>query len=100
MTIWRRTLLKQAAAAMGVVFAATLATTAPSQAQPLELKIMAPAAPGGGWDQTSRSLQQALVTSGLVKSAQVTNVTGAGGTLSVGPASVGTPGTRVEVALP
>ncbi len=29
--------------------------------QPIpELKIMAPAAPGGGWDQTARSMQQAL----------------------------------------
>ena len=82
MTIWRRALLKQAVAAMGLAFAATLAATAPSQAQ-MELKIMAPAGPGGGWDQTARSLQQAMVTGAIVKSAQVTNVTGAGGTIGL-----------------
>src|SRR6478672_7640018 len=67
----------------GAAVALTLAAASPALSQQLELKIMAPAAPGGGWDQTSRSLQQALVTSGLVKSAQVTNVTGAGGTIGL-----------------
>jgi putative tricarboxylic transport membrane protein len=49
----------------------------------MELKIMAPAAPGGGWDQTARSMQQALVASGAAKSVQVTNVAGAGGTVGI-----------------
>ncbi|HEX2725553.1 MAG TPA: tripartite tricarboxylate transporter substrate-binding protein [Beijerinckiaceae bacterium] len=44
---------------------------------------MAPAAPGGGWDQTARSMQQALVASGAAKSVQVTNVPGAGGTVGL-----------------
>ncbi len=44
---------------------------------------MAPAAPGGGWDQTARSMQQALTQSGLVKSVQVTNVPGAGGSIGI-----------------
>ena len=48
-----------------------------------ELKIIAPAAPGGGWDQTARSMQQALVASGAAKSAQVTNIPGAGGTVGL-----------------
>ncbi|MDE1568220.1 tripartite tricarboxylate transporter substrate-binding protein [Aquabacter sp. P-9] len=48
-----------------------------------ELKIMAPASPGGGWDQTARSMQQVLVSSGIVRSVQVTNVTGAGGTIGL-----------------
>lgn len=48
-----------------------------------ELKIMAPAAPGGGWDQTARSLQQAFISSGIVRSVQVVNVTGAGGTVGL-----------------
>ena len=51
--------------------------------QPLELKIMAPAAPGGGWDQTARSMQQALVASGAARSVQVNNVGGAGGTVGL-----------------
>ncbi|KFC63883.1 Tricarboxylic transport membrane protein [Bosea sp. LC85] len=49
----------------------------------LELKIMAPAAPGGGWDGTARSMQQALTASGIAKSVQVANVTGAGGTIGL-----------------
>jgi putative tricarboxylic transport membrane protein len=51
--------------------------------QPLELKIMAPANPGGGWDQTARSMQQALVAAGIAKSVQVTNVGGAGGSVGI-----------------
>jgi putative tricarboxylic transport membrane protein len=49
----------------------------------MELKIIAPAAPGGGWDQTARSIQQALIAEKLVKSAQVINVAGAGGTVGL-----------------
>ena len=46
-------------------------------------KIIAPAAPGGGWDQTARSLQQAMTAEKLVKSAQVINIPGAGGTVGL-----------------
>jgi putative tricarboxylic transport membrane protein len=60
--------------------ATVFATTAFAQ---MELKIMAPAAPGGGWDQTARSMQQALVTEKIVRSAQVVNVPGAGGTVGL-----------------
>ncbi len=56
----------------------------PALAQaPTELKIMAPAAPGGGWDQTARSMQQVLVAAGIAKSVQVTNVPGAGGSVGI-----------------
>lgn len=44
---------------------------------------MAPASPGGGWDQTARSVQQALTEAGLVSNVQVTNVPGAGGTIGI-----------------
>lgn len=64
------------AAALTVVF------TSAASAQ-MELKIMAPAAPGGGWDQTARSMQQALTLEKLVKSAQVINVAGAGGSVGL-----------------
>ena len=63
-------------AVSGLAVLGALAAPALSQ-QPLELKIMAPAAPGGGWDQTARSMQQALVQAGIARSAQVTNVAGA-----------------------
>src|SRR6218665_478377 len=45
--------------------------------------IMAPAAPGGGWDQTARSMQEALQTDGISGNVQVTNVPGAGGTIGL-----------------
>jgi putative tricarboxylic transport membrane protein len=54
----------------------------PANAQS-DLKIMAPAGPGGGWDQTARSMQQALISSQLAKSVQVFNVTGAGGSVGL-----------------
>ena len=63
---------------------AMAATVAPALAQaPLELKITAPAAPGGGWDGASRSLQQVMTQTGAAKSVQVVNVPGAGGTVGL-----------------
>jgi putative tricarboxylic transport membrane protein len=44
---------------------------------------MAPAAPGGGWDQTARTMQTALQTEGIAGNVQVTNVPGAGGTIGL-----------------
>jgi putative tricarboxylic transport membrane protein len=44
---------------------------------------MAPAAPGGGWDQTARSMQTALQDEKISGSVQVTNVPGAGGTIGL-----------------
>jgi len=63
-----------------VAATALLATSAFAQT---ELKLMAPAAPGGGWDQTARSMQQTLMQSGIAKSVQVTNVPGAGGSIGI-----------------
>ncbi|RTL93518.1 tripartite tricarboxylate transporter substrate binding protein [Ancylobacter aquaticus] len=48
-----------------------------------ELKIIAPAAPGGGWDQTARSIQHVLQSDKLVGNVQVLNVPGAGGTIGL-----------------
>jgi putative tricarboxylic transport membrane protein len=47
------------------------------------LRIIAPAAPGGGWDQTSRALQEAIQGSGTVQTVTVENVPGAGGTIGL-----------------
>jgi putative tricarboxylic transport membrane protein len=44
---------------------------------------MAPAAPGGGWDQTARSMQEALTADGISGNVQVVNVPGAGGTIGL-----------------
>jgi putative tricarboxylic transport membrane protein len=48
-----------------------------------QLSIMAPAAPGGGWDTTARALQQASRDAGLDDGMEVFNVEGAGGTLGL-----------------
>jgi putative tricarboxylic transport membrane protein len=45
--------------------------------------IMAPAAPGGGWDQTARTMQAVLQSEGISGNVQVTNVPGAGGTIGL-----------------
>lgn len=47
------------------------------------LRIMAPASPGGGWDQTSRAIQTVLQGEGIVRPVQVYNVPGAGGTIGL-----------------
>jgi putative tricarboxylic transport membrane protein len=47
------------------------------------LKIMVPANPGGGWDQTGRNLAQAMQKAGVVKSVQFDNKGGAGGTIGL-----------------
>lgn len=52
------------------------------------LDVIAPADPGGGWDQTARAVSAALTDDDLVGSAPVTNIGGAGGT--VGLASLAT----------
>jgi len=75
-TIRRITLHAVASLAVGLA--------APAFAQaPLELKIVAPAAPGGGWDGAARSLQQVMTATGAAKSVQVVNVPGAGGTVGL-----------------
>jgi putative tricarboxylic transport membrane protein len=48
-----------------------------------ELRLIAPAAPGGGWDQTARVMQQALQRGGIVTTPIVENVPGAAGTIGL-----------------
>jgi putative tricarboxylic transport membrane protein len=52
------------------------------QAQP-SLKMMIPANPGGGWDQTGRQLAAAMQSAMLVSSVQFDNKGGAGGTIGL-----------------
>lgn len=54
---------------------------AAAAAQPLT--IVAPAAPGGGWDQTARALQHAFSTAEPSTPVQVENVPGAAGTIGL-----------------
>lgn len=47
------------------------------------LTIIAPAGPGGGWDQTARAMAEVLPTTGGAAAVTVENVPGAGGTLGL-----------------
>jgi putative tricarboxylic transport membrane protein len=59
-------------------------TVDPAQAQTIDLlKMFVPAAPGGGWDQTARTIEQVLRATGAVKGVQITNVGGAGGAVGL-----------------
>jgi putative tricarboxylic transport membrane protein len=48
-----------------------------------DLLLIAPAAPGGGWDQTARALQETMQGQGTVKTVTVENIPGAGGTVGL-----------------
>ena len=48
-----------------------------------DVSIIVPADPGGGWDQTGRSMAQVLTENDIVKTAPVSNVGGAGGTIGL-----------------
>lgn len=75
--------LRRLITTFGLALLAAPSLVLPAAAQMSDLKIMAPAAPGGGWDQTARAMQQAIVTTGLARSVQVVNVPGAGGTIGL-----------------
>ena len=76
-----RTLIIGAGAA--ALLAAAVATAPPAAAQIQGLEIVVPAAPGGGWDQTGRAMQNALQEAGLASGIQVVNIPGAGGTIGL-----------------
>lgn len=48
-----------------------------------KLTLVAPAAPGGGWDSFARESQQAMRANGVVNMVQVVNVPGAAGTIGL-----------------
>jgi putative tricarboxylic transport membrane protein len=48
-----------------------------------DLRIIAPAKPGGGWDQTARALSDVMTAAGAAKAVTVENVPGAGGTVGL-----------------
>lgn len=48
-----------------------------------EVGIIVPADPGGGWDQTGRALSQVFTQEGILETAAVTNIGGAGGTVGL-----------------
>lgn len=66
-----------------LALAGTLVSLAATSHAADSVKFMIPANPGGGWDQTGRSLGQAMQAAGLVKNAQYDNKGGAGGTIGL-----------------
>ncbi len=71
-------------AALASVLAAQGLAAGTAQAQNLgTLKMMIPANPGGGWDQTGRNLAVAMQSAGVISGAQFENKGGAGGTLGL-----------------
>jgi putative tricarboxylic transport membrane protein len=68
--------------ATAVVLSAGLTTASGAFALD-DLKLIAPAKPGGGWDQTARAMQDVLQAGGIAKAVTVENVAGAGGTVGL-----------------
>lgn len=66
-----------AAAAIG------LALAAPVQAEIGSIELIAPAGPGGGYDQLARAVQATAEKAGIASDVQVVNVPGAGGTIGL-----------------
>ena len=66
-----------------ILLAAATACSGRPGAAPEVLTILAPASPGGGWDQTARAMQAALQEDGATGSVRVVNVAGAGGTIGL-----------------
>lgn len=59
------------------------ATPAGAQTTFPQLRLIAPAAPGGGWDQTARVMQVVLQRTGIARLAPVDNIPGAAGTIGL-----------------
>ena len=78
----RRTFLMSTVAAGRAAVAGLPLGMAAAQ-EPPQLQIFVPAAPGGGWDQTARTMDQVLRSEKLISGAQITNVGGAGGTVGL-----------------
>ncbi|GAA3005121.1 tripartite tricarboxylate transporter substrate binding protein [Streptosporangium longisporum] len=71
-------------AALAVVSLAALTACGSGEGSGVSaLRIMAPAAPGGGWDQTSRVAAEALKAAEPSRKVEVYNVPGAGGTIGL-----------------
>ena len=70
---------------LALALVVALVAVAPVAADPLaQLKLLVPANPGGGWDQTGRAMERALRDEKLVAGAvRVTNRGGAGGTIGI-----------------
>ena len=79
----RRQVLKGGAALVAIAAAGGMLLPSAAFAALDSLTVVAPAKPGGGWDQTARAMQEVLQGAGIVSAVQVENVAGAGGTVGL-----------------
>jgi putative tricarboxylic transport membrane protein len=69
---------------LGLAAGAATALGLPALAQaPSSIEMFIPAAPGGGWDQTGRSIELAMRTDGIVQNFQFEHAPGAGGAVGL-----------------
>ena len=68
---------------LALALACGLALTAPAQAEIKGLEIIAPAGPGGGYDQLARDDAGRIAEKQLASGVQVQNIPGAGGTIGL-----------------
>jgi putative tricarboxylic transport membrane protein len=78
----RRFSCRLAAAGLAAALAAG-ALVSPHADAAEALTIIAPAKPGGGWDQTARAMETVLQGAGLASPVTVENIAGAGGTVGL-----------------
>ena len=72
------------AAALFAVAAANASTTGGAESPRTKLTLVAPAAPGGGWDGFAREAQRIMRTNTIAGGIQVVNIPGASGTIGLG----------------
>lgn len=76
----RRDFIKVSAA---LVASTALPWASSAQAALESLRVIAPAGPGGGWDQTARAIEEVVRALNLAGAVSVENVPGAGGTIGL-----------------
>ena len=69
--------------AAAIMLAGAMALPWSAHAEIKGLDVIAPANPGGGWDQTARAIQAALEANKLASGVKVENIGGAGGTIGL-----------------
>jgi putative tricarboxylic transport membrane protein len=76
-------LTRRGTVAAGAAFGAVAAAMPAARAEIAGLEIIAPAGPGGGYDQLARATQEVLEAKQLASGVQVVNIPGAGGTIGL-----------------
>ncbi|HSF63032.1 MAG TPA: tripartite tricarboxylate transporter substrate binding protein [Paracoccaceae bacterium] len=81
------------------LFGAAIAAAVAMPAFATDYTIMAPAGPGGGWDQTARTIQEVMQAEGIAGNVQVQNVPGAGGTVGLAQFAASTAGDPTQLIV-